>query len=47
MNSLSLVGNLTRDPELRSTPDRTAICELRIAVDAVGDTPPLYVDVPS
>ena len=42
---LSLVGNLTRYPELRSTPDGTAIYELRIAVDAVGDTPPLYLDV--
>jgi Single-strand binding protein family len=31
MNSLSLVGNLTRDPELRYTPDGTAICELRAA----------------
>src|SRR5690349_7170863 len=45
MNSLSLVGNLTRDPVLRFTPDGTAVCDLRVAVDAVGDTPPLYLDL--
>ena len=28
-----LVGNLTRDPELRHTPSGTAVCKLRIAVN--------------
>jgi single-strand DNA-binding protein len=45
MNNLSLVGNLTRDPVLRYTPSGEAVCDLRIAVDALGDTPPLYLDL--
>lgn len=45
MNSLSLVGNLTRDPVLRHTPGGDPVCDLRIAVNAVGDTPPLYLDL--
>jgi single-strand DNA-binding protein len=31
INRIVLTGNLTRDPELRSTPDGTAVCRLRIA----------------
>ena len=31
INRVVLTGNLTRDPELRSTPSGTAICGLRIA----------------
>ena len=45
MNSLNLVGNLTRDPVLRFTPEGAAVCDLRVAVDAVGDTPPLYLNL--
>lgn len=30
-NSIVVVGNLTRDPELRATPSGTSICGLRIA----------------
>jgi single-strand DNA-binding protein len=45
MNRLSLVGNLTRDPELRTLPDGTAVCDLRLAVDGMGDQSPLYIDV--
>jgi single-strand DNA-binding protein len=38
INSVVLVGNLTRDPELRSTPGGTSVCSLRIAVnDRVKD----------
>ena len=33
INRVVLVGNLTRDPELRHTPSGTAVCTLRIAVD--------------
>ena len=33
INRVVLVGNLTRDPELRSTPGGTPICKLRIAVN--------------
>ena len=34
LNRVVLTGNLTRDPELRSTPDGTAVCALRIASKA-------------
>jgi single-strand DNA-binding protein len=33
INSVVLVGNLTRDPELRHTPSGTAVTPLRIAVN--------------
>ncbi len=33
INSVTLVGNLTRDPELRHTPSGTAVCSLRLAVN--------------
>ena len=34
INRVVLVGNLTRDPELRSTPGGTPVCSLRIAVNS-------------
>jgi single-strand DNA-binding protein len=34
INRVVLVGNLTRDPELRHTPSGTAVCSLRIAVNS-------------
>ena len=34
INRVVLVGNLTRDPELRHTPSGTAVCSLRLAVNA-------------
>ena len=33
INRVVLVGNLTRDPELRHTPSGTSVCGLRIAVN--------------
>lgn len=33
MNSVSVIGRLTRDPELRATPSGTSVCALRIAVN--------------
>jgi len=33
INRVVLVGNLTRDPELRHTPSGTAVCNLRLAVN--------------
>ncbi len=52
INRVVLVGNLTRDPELRHTPSGTAVCKLRIAVntrqkDASGQwgDKPNYFDV--
>jgi single-strand DNA-binding protein len=32
-NQVTLVGNLTRDPELRYTPGGTAVCDLSLAVN--------------
>jgi single-strand DNA-binding protein len=34
INRVILVGNLTRDPELRHTPSGTAVCGLRLAVNS-------------
>lgn len=33
MNSLTIIGNLTRDPELRSTPSGVAVCTFTVAVN--------------
>src|SRR5215208_998641 len=33
INRVVLVGNLTRDPELRNTPSGMAVCSLRLAVN--------------
>jgi single-strand DNA-binding protein len=53
INRVIVTGNLTRDPELRSTPGGTSVCSLRIAVNSrrkEGDTgqwvdKPNYFDV--
>ncbi|NLT07607.1 MAG: single-stranded DNA-binding protein [Solirubrobacterales bacterium] len=52
INRVVLTGNLTRDPELRSTPSGTAVCGLRVACntrrkDASGEwvDKPNYFDV--
>jgi len=38
INRVTLVGNLTRDPELKQLPSGTAVCSLRLAVnDSVKD----------
>ena len=34
-NRALLIGNLTRDPELRHTPQGKAVCEFTLAVDGV------------
>lgn len=34
-NSVILVGNLTRDPEMRYTPKGTAVCKLALAINRV------------
>jgi len=38
INRVIVTGNLTRDPELRSTPGGTAVCKLRIAVNSSRKT---------
>lgn len=51
MNSVNIIGNLTRDPELRHTPGGSPVCNMRIAVNdrrKVGETwedVPYYFDV--
>lgn len=47
MNCVSLIGRLTRDPELRTTHSGQAVCNMRVAVDAFGADKTLYVDVVS
>ncbi len=32
MNKITLIGNLTHDPEIRSTPSGTSVCSFTIAV---------------
>jgi single-strand DNA-binding protein len=44
MNSVNLIGRLTRDPELRSTPGGKSVCSMRVAVSDGPDRPPTYVD---
>ena len=34
INRVVLTGNLTRDPELLSTPGGTSVCSLRVAVNS-------------
>jgi single-strand DNA-binding protein len=34
VNVVVITGNLTKDPELRSTPSGTAVCKLRVAVNS-------------
>jgi single-strand DNA-binding protein len=52
INTVVVTGNLTRDPELRSTPGGTPVCKLRIAVntrrksaDGNWEDKPNYFDV--
>jgi single-strand DNA-binding protein len=45
LNSITLVGQLTTDPELRQLPDGRSVCDLRLAVNDRRDQPPTFVDV--
>ena len=36
MNKIILIGNLTRDPELRTTPSGVSVCDFTIAVNNRG-----------
>jgi single-strand DNA-binding protein len=48
INRVILVGNLTRDPELRHTPSGTAVCKLRVAVNTrQKDSTGQWVDKPN
>ncbi len=48
INRVILVGNLTKDPELRSTPSGTSVCKLRVAVNTrQKDASGQWVDKPN
>ena len=48
INRVVLTGNLTRDPELRSTPSGTAVCSLRVACNTRRkDSSGEWVDKPN
>lgn len=38
MNKLIIIGNLTRDPELRTTQDGTSVCNFTVAVNRKART---------
>jgi len=35
VNKVHLIGNLTRDPEVRNTPNGTAVCDISLAINRV------------
>jgi single-strand DNA-binding protein len=52
LNRVAITGNLTRDPELRTTAGGSSLCKLRVAVngrrktaDGTWEDKPNYVDV--
>ncbi len=48
INRVIIVGNLTRDPELRQTPSGTSVCKLRVAVNTrQKDASGQWVDKPN
>ena len=47
INRVVLTGNLTRDPELRTTPSGTAVCSLRIAANSRRKDGGEWVDKPN
>jgi single-strand DNA-binding protein len=47
INRVIVTGNLTRDPELRSTPGGTSVCGLRVAVNSRRKEGDQWVDKPN
>lgn len=47
MNRVCIVGNLTRDPELRETAGGTSVCSLRVAVNTRAKQGDEWVDKPN
>ena len=47
INRVIITGNLTRDPELRSTSGGTSVCSLRIAVNSRRKEGDQWVDKPN
>jgi single-strand DNA-binding protein len=47
INVVVITGNLTRDPELRSLPSGTSVCDLRVAVNSRRKEGQEWVDKPN
>ena len=47
INVVAITGNLTRDPELRSTSGGTSVCSLRVAVNSRRKQGDQWVDKPN
>jgi len=48
MNSLNIVGRLTRDPDFKELPSGTSVCNLRLAVDGLAPNREVgFIDVAS
>lgn len=45
LNTLSLTGRLTRDPEVRTVPSGDAVCSFRIASNGVKEDDTIFIDV--
>lgn len=45
MNSINLIGNITKDIELRSTTSGKSVVELNIAVNGIGENEVVYIPV--
>ena len=45
VNAVTLVGNLTADPVLRTIDEHRKVCEMRLAVNDQQDQPPLFIDI--
>ena len=41
MNKMMIIGNLTRDPELRTTPQGVSVCDFTVAVNRRGKEQPV------
>jgi single-strand DNA-binding protein len=47
INAVSLSGNLTRDPELRTLPSGTTVCQIRLAVNERTKDGDNWIDRPN
>jgi len=45
MNSINLIGNITKDIDLRSTTSGKSVVELNIAVNGIGENEVVYIPV--
>ena len=45
MNSINLIGNITKDIDLRSTTSGKSVAEINIAVNGIGENEVVYIPV--